>query len=229
MIYNYANKYKIEILYTDHMRWMSLIIFLACFVMLRKFGSTSVLAAARRTTVTTQRFISEEWKKNVLIANEKLCKPLSVSEAKKLGPKGEIILEDEILLDRYMEELEIAESRKQIPNHIPYDVLLFFFAARGSITAANAVFSRIHMKNEEMMTEKTTEAYIDGLVQFGDFGRAFGVYSLSKSNNEQLRASAYGTLLYGAVRDGKFAEAKQIVQDCKDRFIPPEIRDRIVP
>lgn len=198
--------------------------------MLRKFGSNAVLIAGRRSNygLVSKRCISSDLKAKVLTANESFCKPLSVSEAKKLGEKGEIILQDELLLDRYMEELSFAESKKQVPQHIPYDVLIFFFAARGSFTVANAILAHVHTKNSAAITEKTSEAYIDGLVQFGDMNRAMHIFKYCRENGDLLQASAFATLLYGAIRDGRFDDAKYILKDCEDQFIPPEIRDKIV-
>ena len=127
-----------------------------------------------------------------------------------------------------MEELEFAEASGQVPNQISYDTILFFFAARGSITVANAVLSNAGLKNEAAVTEKTTEAYVDGLVQFGDFDRAYAVYKYSQNGGQQIRSTAYGAILYGAIRAGRFEEAREIINSCKDQFLPPEIAQKVV-
>merc|ERR1712137_1417888 len=114
--------------------------------MLGRFARSGFVAARRFAPVASsqqQRLVSDEMKSHIIAANEKLCKPLSVSEARKLGDKGEIILEDELLLDTYVEELQRAESRGQVPRALPYEALVFFFASRGSITVANAVIASL--------------------------------------------------------------------------------------
>jgi hypothetical protein len=174
------------------------------------------------------RFVSEDVKKYTIEANENLCKPLSVSEARKLGDKGEIILEDELNLDRYIEELQLAENKAQIPRQLPYEASVFFFAARGSVSVVNAILGHLKTKSASLINEKIIEAYIDGLVQFGDFKRAMSVYKWSQNNGTNLRSFAYGHLVYGAVLEGKSDVSKEIIQNCEDAFLPPEIREKIV-
>lgn len=176
----------------------------------------------------TRRFVSQELRQLIVETNEKLCKPLSVSEARKLGSKGEIIIEDELLLDRYMEELALAESSKQVPNSVNYEMLVFFFAARGSISVVNAILSHAQKKNPAVITEKTTEAYIDGLVQFGDFDRANQIFLKSQENETQLFSSCYASLLYGAINAGRFNEAQDIIARAKNQFLPAEVEERLV-
>lgn len=192
------------------------------------FRSVGLLNAQRAVTPIARRFISQELKQLTIETNEKLCKPLSVSEARKLGSKGEIVIEDELLLDRYLEELQLAEESRQVPNSINYNMLVYFFAARGSISVVNAILSHLQRKNPSLITERTTESYIDGLVQFGDFDRAHKIFMKSQENETNLYSECFGSLLYGAINAGKFNEAHDIIARAKDQFLPPEIEERMV-
>merc|ERR1711879_253567 len=180
-----------------------------------------------RAVMISSRSISKEVKKYAMEANENLCKPLSVSEARKLGNKGEIILEDELNLNRYIEELEFSTVKGQIQKQLPYEVPVFFFAARGSVSVVNAIIGYLKAKSPSLITDKIIEAYIDGLVQFGDYERAAEVFKHNEKNEITLRSIAYGHLAYGAVRAGKFDDARELITKCEDLYIPPEIREDI--
>jgi hypothetical protein len=54
------------------------------------------------------------------------------------------------------------------------------------------------------------------------------VYKWSQNNGTNLRSFAYGHLVYGAVLEGKSDVSKEIIQNCEDAFLPPEIREKIV-